>query len=82
LEGHEIFLADMGVGSKAGSRRWPSLRILPGTVLPRQFDAPTEGYTLLNADLASTFKLDGQADPAPEITFGLKAEYRGRHSSA
>jgi iron complex outermembrane receptor protein len=37
-------------------------------------ETPTEGYTLLNADLAYTFKLEGQAGLAPEMTIGLKGE--------
>jgi iron complex outermembrane receptor protein len=35
---------------------------------------PTKGYTLLNADLTYTFKLDGQAGLLPEMTIGLKGE--------
>jgi iron complex outermembrane receptor protein len=34
----------------------------------------TKGYTLLNADLSYTFKLDGQAGLVPEMTIGLKGE--------
>jgi iron complex outermembrane recepter protein len=37
-------------------------------------ETPTNGYTLLNADLAYTFMLDGQAGLAPEMTIGLRAE--------
>jgi iron complex outermembrane receptor protein len=37
-------------------------------------ETPTEGYTLLNADLAYTFKLDGTAGLVPEMTIGLKGE--------
>ena len=35
-------------------------------------ETPTEGYTLLNADLAYTFKLDAAAGGVPEMTIGLK----------
>ena len=35
-------------------------------------ETPTEGYTLLNADLTYTFKLDPQANVVPEMTIGLK----------
>ena len=35
-------------------------------------ETPTEGYTLLNADLAYTFKLDAQGGVLPEMTVGLK----------
>ena len=35
-------------------------------------ETPTNGYTLLNADLAYTFKLDGAF--APEMTIGLRGE--------
>jgi iron complex outermembrane recepter protein len=35
-------------------------------------ETPTEGYTLLNADLSYTFKLD--AGFAPEMTIGLRGE--------
>jgi iron complex outermembrane receptor protein len=34
----------------------------------------TKGYTLLNADLAYTFKLDGTGALVPEMTIGLKGE--------
>ena len=37
-------------------------------------ETPTDGYTLLNADLAYTFKLDGQGGVIPEMTIGLKGE--------
>ena len=37
-------------------------------------ETPTDGYTLLNADLAYTFKLDGQGSVIPEMTIGLKGE--------
>jgi iron complex outermembrane receptor protein len=37
-------------------------------------ETPTEGYTLLNADLAYTFRLDGQGGTSPEMTIGLKGE--------
>ena len=37
-------------------------------------ETPTEGYTLLNADLAYTFRLDAQAGLVPEMTIGLKGE--------
>jgi iron complex outermembrane receptor protein len=35
-------------------------------------ETPTEGYTLLNADLSYTFKLDPSQSIAPEMTIGLK----------
>jgi iron complex outermembrane recepter protein len=35
-------------------------------------ETPTEGYTLLNADLAYTFKLDPRLNVVPEMTIGLK----------
>ncbi len=37
-------------------------------------ETPTDGYTLLNADLAYTFKLDNQGSAIPEMTIGLKGE--------
>jgi iron complex outermembrane recepter protein len=37
-------------------------------------ETPTKGYTLLNADLAYTFKLDKQGSVVPEMTVGLKGE--------
>ena len=37
-------------------------------------ETPTEGYTLLNADLTYTFKLNSQASAIPEMTIGLKGE--------
>ncbi len=37
-------------------------------------ETETAGYTLLNADLSYTFKLDGQAGLVPEMTIGLKGE--------
>jgi iron complex outermembrane receptor protein len=37
-------------------------------------ETPTESYTLLNADLSYTFKLDGQAGLVPEMTIGLRGE--------
>jgi iron complex outermembrane receptor protein len=37
-------------------------------------ETPTKGYTLLNADLAHTFKLGAQAGAIPEMTIGLKGE--------
>ncbi len=37
-----------------------------------EHETPTEGYTLLNADLAYTFKLDPRLNAVPEITIGLK----------
>ena len=37
-------------------------------------ETPTDGYTLLNADLAYTFKLSGQGSVIPEMTIGLKGE--------
>ena len=35
-------------------------------------ETPTEGHTLLNADLAYTFKLDAAAGGVPEMTIGLR----------
>jgi iron complex outermembrane receptor protein len=35
-------------------------------------ETPTEGYTLLNADLSYTFKLDSRRGVLPEMTIGLK----------
>jgi len=37
-------------------------------------ETPTGGYTLVNADLSYTFKLEGQAGLVPEMTIGLKGE--------
>jgi iron complex outermembrane receptor protein len=37
-------------------------------------ETPTKGYTLLNADLAYTFRPDPAAAAAPEVTIGLRAE--------
>jgi iron complex outermembrane receptor protein len=37
-------------------------------------ETPTDGYTLVNADLAYTLKLDPQAGPVPEMTIGLRGE--------
>jgi iron complex outermembrane receptor protein len=37
-------------------------------------ETPTKGYTLLNADLAYTFKLDPKAGFGPEMIIGLKGE--------
>jgi iron complex outermembrane receptor protein len=37
-------------------------------------ETATKGYTLLNADLAYTFKLDKQGAVVPEMTIGLKGE--------
>ena len=37
-------------------------------------ETDTKGYTLLNADLSYTFKLDGRAGLVPEMTIGLKGE--------
>ena len=37
-------------------------------------ETETAGYTLLNADLSYTFKLDGRAGLVPEMTIGLKGE--------
>jgi iron complex outermembrane receptor protein len=37
-------------------------------------ETTTEGYTLLNAELAYAFKLDPEAGLAPEMTIGLKGE--------
>jgi iron complex outermembrane recepter protein len=37
-------------------------------------ETETSGYTLLNADLSYTFKLDGQAGLVPEMTIGLKGD--------
>jgi iron complex outermembrane receptor protein len=38
------------------------------------FDTPTDGYNLLNADLAYTFKMSKQANVFPEMTIGIKGE--------
>ena len=56
-------------GSPASASCTPSTRA--GSASTR---SPTPGYTLLNADLGYTFKLDGQAGLAPEMTIGLKGE--------
>jgi iron complex outermembrane recepter protein len=37
-------------------------------------ETPTDGYTLLNADLSYRLKLTGQDSFAPEMTIGLKGE--------
>jgi iron complex outermembrane receptor protein len=37
-------------------------------------ETATDGYTLLNADLAYTFKLNSQGSVIPEMTIGLKGE--------
>ena len=37
-------------------------------------ETPTDGYTLLNAVLAYTFKLTSQGSAIPEVTIGLKGE--------
>jgi iron complex outermembrane receptor protein len=37
-------------------------------------ETETSGYTVLNADLSYTFKLDGQAGLVPEMTIGLKGD--------
>jgi iron complex outermembrane receptor protein len=37
-------------------------------------ETPTKGYTLVGADLAYTFKLEGQGGLVPEMTIGLKGE--------
>jgi iron complex outermembrane recepter protein len=37
-------------------------------------ETSTDGYTLLNADLAYTFKLSSQGSVIPEMTIGLKGE--------
>jgi iron complex outermembrane receptor protein len=37
-------------------------------------ETPTKGYTLLNADLAYTFKLDQNSGFGPDMTIGLKGE--------
>jgi iron complex outermembrane receptor protein len=37
-------------------------------------ETPTDGYTLLNADLAYTFKLSSQGSVIPEMIIGLKGE--------
>jgi iron complex outermembrane receptor protein len=37
-------------------------------------DTPTDGYTMLNADLSYTFKLDGSGGIVPEMTIGLRGE--------
>jgi iron complex outermembrane receptor protein len=39
-----------------------------------EHETATKGYTLLNADLAYTFKLDKQGALVPEMTIGLKGE--------
>jgi iron complex outermembrane receptor protein len=38
-----------------------------------QFETPTAGYTLLNADLAYTYRRDGSG-VIPEVTVGIKGE--------
>ena len=38
------------------------------------FDTPTPGYNLLNAELSYAFKLNPRAGVVPEMTIGLKAE--------
>ena len=45
-------------------------------------ETPTEGYTLLNADLAYTFKLDPQLGVVPEMTIGLKGAQPARRRRA
>jgi iron complex outermembrane receptor protein len=37
-------------------------------------ETPTKGFTLLNADLAYTFKLDERNGFGPDMTIGLKGE--------
>jgi iron complex outermembrane receptor protein len=37
-------------------------------------ETPTDAYTLLNADLAYTFRLNSQGNAIPEMTIGLKGE--------
>jgi iron complex outermembrane recepter protein len=37
-------------------------------------ETPTEGYTLVRADLAYSFKLDPQANLVPEMTIGLRGD--------
>jgi iron complex outermembrane receptor protein len=37
-------------------------------------ETPTKGYTLVGADLAYTFKVQGQGALVPEMTLGLKGE--------
>ena len=37
-------------------------------------ETATKGFTLLNADLAYTFKLDGRSGFGPDMTIGLKGE--------
>jgi len=39
-----------------------------------EFETSTDGYTLLNADLAYTFKLTSQGNAIHEMTIGLKGE--------
>jgi iron complex outermembrane receptor protein len=39
-----------------------------------EFETPTKGYTLLNADLAYTYRFDRKAGHVPEVTIGLKGE--------
>ncbi|MBX9590080.1 MAG: TonB-dependent receptor [Hyphomonadaceae bacterium] len=39
-----------------------------------EHETPTDGYTLLNAEFAYTFKLDSQGSVIPEMTIGLKGE--------
>jgi iron complex outermembrane receptor protein len=39
-----------------------------------EFETSTEGYTLVNADLAYTFKLNSLGSTVPEMTIGLKGE--------
>jgi iron complex outermembrane recepter protein len=38
------------------------------------FETPTEGYTLVSADLAYTFKLPPHTSVVPEMTIGLRGE--------
>jgi iron complex outermembrane recepter protein len=39
-----------------------------------EHETPTKGYTLVNADLAYTFALEGRAGVVPRMTIGLKGE--------
>jgi iron complex outermembrane receptor protein len=41
---------------------------------PGENETPTKGYTLLNADLAYTFRLPPHASVVPEMTIGLRGE--------
>ena len=56
-------------GSRASACCTPSTRMRSARAR-----RPTKGYTLLNADLAYTLKLDPLAGAATEMTVGLKGE--------